>query len=139
MNGTQHFDEPTVLWIFLSKINPSVRVGRNYLKTNLENATISMYKHNDVALLDYMYKQYTEIYDKHSTQEDYTLNLFTDLRTAHKDKFLSCIATLQDNWETSTANYTDPEISEDLCTKTIQKYNNMNLTGPPSTNFTNFT
>ena len=43
---TNHFDGPTMLWILLTKINPSVRVGISSLKTNLSNVTMPIYTHD---------------------------------------------------------------------------------------------
>ena len=124
-NGTEHLDGPTMLWILLAKINPSVRVGISSLKTNLTNATMPMYKHDVVELLDYMHEQYTSIHANYGTHTDYTLNLFNALGTAHNDEFLSFLSTLKDNWETSTIMSTDLETSDDLRAKVLQKYNNM--------------
>ena len=45
-NGTFHYDGPTMLYLILSKVNPSVRVGISTLKTNLSNATLPQFKHN---------------------------------------------------------------------------------------------
>lgn len=78
-NSTQHFDGPAMLWLLLSKINPSVRVGMNSLKKSLQNATMSMFKHDIVALIDYMHEKYSSIYKNNGTDEDYTLNLFNAL------------------------------------------------------------
>ena len=126
-NGTTHFDCPTMLWILLAKINPSVRVGISSLKTNLQNATMPMYKHDVVELLDYMHEQYTSIYQNYGNHTDYTLNLFNALETGHNDEFLSFLSKLNDEWETSSVMETDAETSENLRTKVLQKYNNMKL------------
>ena len=123
--GTEHLDGPTMLWILLAKINPSVRVGISSLKTNLTNATMPMYKHDVVELLDYMHEPYTSIYANYGTHTDYTLNLFNALGTAHNDEFLSFLSTLKDNWETSTVMSTDVETSDELRAKVLQKFNNM--------------
>ena len=40
VNGTINNDGPTMLWLIMSKINPSVRVGVSTLKSNLMTATL---------------------------------------------------------------------------------------------------
>ena len=87
-NWTTHFDGPIMLWILLAKINPSVQVGSSSLKTNLTTATIPMYKHDVIELLDYMHEQYTSIYQDYGTHTDYTLNLFNALEAGHNNEFL---------------------------------------------------
>ena len=63
-DGTIVHDGPTMLFLILSKINPSVKVGISSLKHNLSHATMDKFKHNVSELLDYMHEQYTEIYAK---------------------------------------------------------------------------
>ena len=46
VNGTIHYDGPTMLWLLLKKINPSVCVGISTLKTSLAQTTMPKYKHN---------------------------------------------------------------------------------------------
>ena len=124
-NGVQNYDGPTMLWLLLSKINPSVRVGISNLKTNLQTANMPAHKHDVVALLDYMHDKYTRIYQNNGQHGDYTLNLYTALLTANNDEFKTFINNLQDEWETSPSADDDVTSSEYLRTKALQKYNNM--------------
>ena len=112
--GTTHFDGPTMLLILLAMINPSVRVGISSLKENLTNATIPMFKHDRIELLDYMHEQYTLIYTNYGTHTDYTLDICNTLGTVHNDGFLSFLSTLKDEWKTNTAMKTNEETSDDL-------------------------
>ena len=70
-NGTKHYDGPTMLWLILSKVNPSVRVGISALKTSLSTATLPTFKHNVIDLLDYMHEKYIAIYKIHGTHDEF--------------------------------------------------------------------
>ena len=124
-NGTIHYDGPTMLWLILSKINPSVRVGISTLKTNLSSATMPAHKHNIIQLLDYMHDNYTKIYEDDGEHTDYTLNLFNALETSNNQEFLTFLSGLKDEWETSNTDESDRETSDALRKKVLQKYNNM--------------
>ena len=126
-NGTIHFDGPTMLYLILSKVNPSVRVGISTLKTNLSNATLPHFKHNIASLLDGMHKNYTQIYKDGGTHEDYTLHLFNALETSNNSEFLSFLGDERNKWETSTTIQTDAQTASNLRTIVLQKYNNMLL------------
>ena len=126
-NGTIHFDGPTMLFLILSKVNPSVRVGISTLKTSLTNSTLPQFKHNVVALLDSMHKNYTQIYKDGGTHDDYTLHLYNALESSNNSEFLSFLRQERSKWETSTVIQTDAETSSNLRKIILEKYNNMLL------------
>ena len=92
-----------MLWLIMSKINPSVRVGVSTLKSNLMTATLPKFQHNVLKLLDYMVSQMNQITERQATHDDFTLNLFTALLTTNNDEFRSFINTEKNDWETATA------------------------------------
>ena len=91
-----------MLWLLLTKVNPSVYVGILSLKTNLMTSNLPKFQHNVDNMLDYMHEQVAEIKKKQGMHEDFTLNLFTALMTTNNDEFKSFIATEENTWETAT-------------------------------------
>ena len=53
-NGNIIQDGPTMLYLLLTKVNSSVRVGISALKSNLMTATLPKFSNNVIKLLDYM-------------------------------------------------------------------------------------
>lgn len=88
-----------MLYLILSKINPSVKVGISSLKHNLFQITIEKFKHNVDEMLDYMQQNYSDIYQIQGSHEDYTLNLFVALPTTNNAEFSNYIQGLRDDWE----------------------------------------
>jgi len=126
-NGTVHYDGSTMLWLTMSKINPSIRVGISTLKTSLVNSTLPSFKHDVAKLLDLIQEQYTRIYADGGVHTDYTHNLYNALESANNGEFLAFVCTEKDKWETSTVTATDRKTSSALRIKVLQKYNNILL------------
>ena len=124
-NGTINNDGPTMLFLIVTKINPSVRVGISTLKMNLMTATLPKFEHSIPDMIDYMVAQMNDITDMQATHEDFTLNLFTALDTTHNDEFRTFIATEKNTWETSTLLADDRVTADLLIQKVNMKYNNM--------------
>ena len=95
VTSTVNNDGPTMLFLILSKINPSVRVGISALKTNLASATMPKFKHNVSGLLDYMKLQYNQILGDGGQHMDYTLNLYTALLISNNDEFFEIYFVLE--------------------------------------------
>ena len=124
-DGTVNNDGPTMLWLILSKINPSVRVGVSALKTNLQTANMAKFKHNVAEMLDYMLFQYNQIYEHNGSHEDFTLNLYSALNTANNAEFLKFVGNMKDSWETSDDAEEDRVTADILREKVLTKFNNM--------------
>ena len=125
VTGSINNDGPTMLYLLLSKINPSVRVGISTLKTNLASATLPKFKHNVAELLDYMKMQFNQIITDGGMHNDYTLNLFTALLTSNNDEILKFIGRLKDDWECGDGNDNDLVTADFLQEKALTKFNNM--------------
>ena len=124
-NGTINNDGPTMLFLIMTKINPSVRVGISTLKMNLMTATLPKFEHSVPALIDYMVAQMNDITDMQATHEDFTLNLFTALATTNNDEFRTFIATEKNTWETNALLEDDRVTADFLIQKVNMKFNNM--------------
>lgn len=124
-DGTVLHDGPTILYLILSKINPSVKVGVSSLKHNLSHATMDKFKHNVDDLLDYMHENYTDIYGNQGTHDDYTLNLFDSLATSNNAEFLNYVQGLRDEWELDDSAVSDEIHADNLREKVKVKYLNM--------------
>ena len=124
-NGAIQNDGPTMLFIILTKVNPSVRVGISSLKSNLMTATMPKFQHNVIKMLDYMSAQMVKIREQQGSHDDYTLNLFNALSTTNNDEFKAFLNTEKNEWETSTSNQPDNVIADLLIEKVKLKYNNM--------------
>ena len=129
VTGTTNNDGPTMLYLILSKINPSVRVGISTLKTNLASATLPKFRHDVAELLDYMKLQFNQIIQDGGSHNDYTLNLYTALLTSNNDEFLKFVSILKDDWECDTGNDPDQVTADFLREKALTKYNNMLQSG----------
>ena len=95
-NGTVHYDGLKMLWILMTKINTSVRVGILTLKTGLSSATLPVFKQDVKNLLDYMQEKYAKFYLDGGVHTDYTLNIFNAPETTNNPKFLSFVSTEKD-------------------------------------------
>ena len=116
-NGTIHNDGPTMLYLILTKVNPSVRVGISSLKQNLMSANLPKFQHNVIKLLDYMSEQMLQIKDKQGSHDDFTLNLFNALATTNFKEFSSFIATERNEWEISPSSVDDNVFADLLIEK----------------------
>ena len=126
-NGIINNDGPTMLYLLLTKINPSVRVGISTLKTNLATATLPKFSHNVDQLFDFMETQYKEIKSKGGRHDDYTLNIFNALETTNNNEFKRYVAGQKDKWETTNLGIDDEILAEGIQEKMLSKYNNMKL------------
>ena len=124
-DGTIVYDGPTMLYIILSKINPSVKVGVSSFKHNLSHASTEKFKHNVDDLLDYMHQNYTDIYQNQGTHYDYILNLFDALATSNNAEFRNYVQGLRDDWELDDSAIPDAIHADLLHTKVKTKYVNM--------------
>ena len=127
-NGIVNNDGPTMLYLLLTKINPSVRVGISTLKTNLATASLPKFNHSVDQLFDFMETQYKEIKAKGGRHDDYTLNIFNALETTNNNEFKRYVAGQKDKWETTNLGIDDEILAEGVQEKMLSKYNNMKLT-----------
>ena len=60
-NGTIYNDGPTMLFLLMSKVNPSVRVGIAALKMNIQTATLPKFNHNLPKMVEYIQENHSQI------------------------------------------------------------------------------
>ena len=116
-----------MLYLLLTKINPSVCVGILTLKVNLATATLPQFNHCVDQLLDYMESQYKEIKSKGGRHNDYTLNIFQALETTNNNEFKRYVSGQKDTWETTNLGVDDKVLAEGAKEDVLAKYNNMKL------------
>ena len=97
--GEVHIDGGTLMFILLTKINPTTRVGVSELKTDLREATSAKFKHNVKDLTDYLSSKYREITEKGQQHQDYLLDLFNALKTVPNADFASFVRDERQAWE----------------------------------------
>ena len=123
-DGTVSYDGTTMLFLLVSGINPSTRVGVSDLKTNLRSARLVQFQYNVTDLTDKMMTDYELILEKKGNHEDIVLDLFTSLLSGKNDIFSGFIQRRKDDWETGTE-----ETHESLVQVANTKYNNMVMQG----------
>ena len=111
-NGIINNNGQTMLYLLLTKINPSVRVRISTLKTNLVTATLPKFNHNVDQLFDFMETQYKEIKGKGGRHDDYTLNIFNALETTNNNEIKRYVARQKDKWETTNLGIDDKILAE---------------------------
>ena len=119
-NGTVSYDGPTMLFIIVSGINPSTRVGVSDLKTNLRQAKLASFQYHVIDMTDKMMADYQLILEKNGRHDDMVLDLYTALLSGKNEIFSSFIQRRKDDWETGT-----DESHEALVKVANTKYNNM--------------
>ena len=123
-DGTVSYDGTTMLFLIVSGINPSTRVGVSDLKSNLRSARLVQFQYNVTDLTDKMMTDYELILEKKGSHEDIVLDLFTSLLSGKNDIFSGFIQRRKDDWETGTE-----ETHESLVQVANTKYNNMVMQG----------
>ena len=127
-NGTIYNDGPTMLFLLMSKVNPSVRVGIAALKMNIQTATLPKFNHNLPKMVEYIQENYSQIVLKKGSHDDLTLHTFNALETTNNAEFKQFVQEKKDAWETSPFDRNDDaNFAENLMEKTVAKYNNMSL------------
>ena len=119
-NGNVSYDGPTMLFLIVSSINPSTRVGVSDLKSNLRSAKLVNFQHNVTDLTDKMLADYQLIMEKKGKHDDMVLDVFDALLSGKNEIFSSFIQRRKDDWETGTE-----ESHETLIQVANTKYNNM--------------
>ena len=118
--GEIHLDGGTMLFILLSKINPSTRVGVSGLKLLISSATLAAFNHNVISLLNDMATNYARIVELGGSHEDYLLHIFAALLTTTNEIFRQFIQAEKNKWELGEA-----YLADTLIDKATTKYNNM--------------
>ena len=121
-NGTVSYDGPTMLYLIVSSVNPSTRVGVSDLKTNLRQARLVQFKYIVPDLCDKMMADYQMILDRQKTHDDILLDLFEALLSGKNEVFTRFVQRRKDDWETGA-----DESPESLVEACVAKYNNMLL------------
>ena len=85
--GEVKFDGPTMLYILVSALNPSTRVGVTEFKNEIQNARFDKYDHNLKEILDNMQDNYGHITDLNQTHQDYLMHLFDALLSSRNEVF----------------------------------------------------
>ena len=119
-SGTIHHDGPTMLYMLLSLVNPTTRVGVSELKKLIMRATLPKFDHNVINMLDDMASNYNRILELGSTHEDYLMQLFEALLTTHNTIYENFIQAEKNKWELG-----DDYTSDNLIEVATTKYNNM--------------
>ena len=119
-NGSVSYDGPTMLFIIVSGINPSTRVGVSDLKANLRKSNLVSFQFNVTDMTDKMMADYQLILEKNGRHDDMVLDLYTALLTGKNDIFSSFIQRRKDDWETGA-----DESHEALVEVANTKFNNM--------------
>ena len=97
--GEIKFDGPTMLYLLVSTLNPSTRVGVTEFKNEIQNARLDKYDHNLKEMLDNMQDNYGHITDLDQTHQDYLMHLFDALLSSRNDVFNAYIQRKKDFWE----------------------------------------
>ena len=118
--GTVHLDGPTMLYILLSLVNPTTRVGVSELKKLIMKATLPAFKHNVIDMLDDMASNYSRILELGGTHEDYLMNIFDALLTTTNIVFEHFIQSEKNKWEIG-----DEYTADNLIELATTKYNNL--------------
>ena len=97
--GEVKFDAPTMLYLFVSNLNPSTRVGVTEFENEIQNARLDKYDHNLKEMLDNMQDNYGHITDLNQTHQAYLMHLFDALLSFWNDVSNAYIQRKKDFWE----------------------------------------
>ena len=94
--GEVKFDGPTMLYVLVSTLNPSTRVGVTEFKNKIQNTRLDKYDHNLKEMLVNIQDKYGHITDLDETHQDYMIHLFDYLLSSRNDVFNTYIQRKKD-------------------------------------------
>ena len=77
--GTVSYDGTTMLYLIISAVKPSTRVGVSDLRVNTRQACLVQFQFNVPDLCDKIMSDYKPILDRNKTHDDIVLDLFEAL------------------------------------------------------------
>lgn len=122
--GEESLDGPTMLFILLGKIDPSVIVGAEACRSELERLKLHDFENDVNKITDRIEELYSEIERLGSTCESIRRYTITALKSGPNDQFNSYIDRINDDIEAGSGQYRDLEWS-DIIKSARSKYNNM--------------
>ena len=98
--GTVSYDGTTMLYLIISAVKPSTRVGVSDLRVNTRQACLVQFQFNVPDLCDKSMSDFQSILYRNKTHDNIVLGLFGALLSGKNEVFTRFVQRRKDDWET---------------------------------------